>query len=149
MTEEWRPIRDFPKYQVSNLGRIKGPLKILTPITGSFGYQQVNLYRNKAGQTNQIHILVLEAFVSEKPEGYEAHHKDGNKNNNRANNLEWVTRQEHLTKHSNNILTIEQVQEIRQRYAAGGVTQIELAREFGYSQVAMHQIIQNKRRKEK
>ena len=48
----------------------------------------------------QLHVLVLSSFV-EKPdiEGIEVNHKDGNKRNNRLDNLEWMTRAGNI-KHS-------------------------------------------------
>lgn len=45
--------------------------------------------------TIRVHQAVLKAFVGECPDGYEIHHKDGNKQNNRLDNLEYITPKEH------------------------------------------------------
>ena len=105
MEEVWKPIKDFPLYEVSNLGRVKshamGWTKILkSGLRGSgSGYPFVNLYKNSAGYMKSIHVLVLEAFVGPRPLGYEANHKDGDKENNNLSNLEWLTSSDN-TKHS-------------------------------------------------
>lgn len=50
-----------------------------------------------------IHILVLETFVGERPEGFTANHKDGNRYNNSLANLEWVSHSENV-RHSRDTL---------------------------------------------
>ncbi len=63
----------------------------LNPGIGSRGYVQVGL-RNKAGTyIKLLHRLVLETFVGPCPEGMQACHNDGNKTNNRLENLRWDT----------------------------------------------------------
>lgn len=53
--------------------------------------------QGKIGQfTKNIHILVLEAFIEPRPNNLVANHKDGIKENNSINNLEWVTYSENL-----------------------------------------------------
>lgn len=42
--------------------------------------------------TRRVHVLVAEAFLPPRPKGQEPNHKDGDKRNNAATNLEWVTR---------------------------------------------------------
>lgn len=55
------------------------------------GYHHVTLRRDNKGHTSRVHLLVAEAFLGTKPPGYVIHHKDGNKINNCAGNLEFVT----------------------------------------------------------
>lgn len=98
--ENWRPIKDFPGYLVSNLGRVKslgrnykygahGDMILAT--NDRRGYRGVVLYRNGERHCKAIHRLVAEAFI---PNPYNwpcVNHKDENRTNNNANNLEWCT----------------------------------------------------------
>jgi hypothetical protein len=53
------------------------------------GYERVCLFKNGTGTHYLVHRLVAEAFIPN-PIGYECvNHKDGNKLNNDASNLEW------------------------------------------------------------
>jgi hypothetical protein len=91
-----------------------------------------------------IHRLVLEAFVGPCPNGFEACHNDGDRQNNRLENLRWDTRsgnhsdkEQHGTmlrgaRHPNAKITWEIVSEIRRR-SLNGESLLRLAREFGIS----------------
>ena len=95
--EEWKEIPGYEgKYYVSSFGNvkviykwIKDNEKILSPMLNKDGYYQVNLSLRKKVRHHRIHRLVAEAFV-ENPNGYPmVNHKDENKLNNHADNLEW------------------------------------------------------------
>ncbi len=93
--ENWRAIHGFPRYEVSDLGRIKShcgrrSIRILRPVIRN-GYGYVKLTR---GHDLPIHRLVLEAFVGPCPEGMECRHLDGCRSNNCLGNLAWGTRSE-------------------------------------------------------
>lgn len=69
-----------------------GRTSVLVGGLDKVGYKLVTLSKNGKGKTYRIHKLVAEAFVSN-PHGYtEINHKDENKLNNNADNLEWCTR---------------------------------------------------------
>ena len=96
MTEEiWKDVLGYGGfYQVSNLGRVRsskwGYWKILKPIKLSTGYLKVGLYNGKACQ-EYVHRLVAQAFLPN-PNGYlYVNHKDEDRENNLASNLEWCT----------------------------------------------------------
>lgn len=93
-TETWKPINGFPKYQVSNQGRIKNieSGRIFTGTRDAFGYVHVRLINPQGTYTlRKVHRLVAEAFLPN-PEGKPIiDHKDGNKTNNTLENLRWVT----------------------------------------------------------
>ena len=92
---EWKTIQEFPDYSVSNEGVIK------VAQTGEIRkqYNQGNylfvLLKNE--QTRKcvqryVHRIVAQAFHPNDTPNLEVNHIDGNKTNNNANNLEWVTR---------------------------------------------------------
>lgn len=69
-----------------------------TTITKKNRYVKVHL-----DKFYSVHLLVLENFVGERPEGYTANHKDGNRYNNSLSNLEWVPHSENV-RHSRRTL---------------------------------------------
>lgn len=105
--EQWRDIPGWEEtYQVSNRGRIRGkdidrldkngrPWRKKGTIHGQHvkpnGYVYVNLKSKPRKQRRYVHQLVLEAFVGPRPEGAEACHDNGDREDNRLENLRWDT----------------------------------------------------------
>ena len=58
------------------------------------GYEQVSLCKNGITVRRSVHDLVAAAFLGPKPKGFEVNHINGNRSDNRACNLEYVTRKE-------------------------------------------------------
>lgn len=101
MIEIWKPVKGFENYEVSNLGQVKSlnynrtkGTKILKPGMDTNGYLQVHLSKNGKHYAKSIHRLVAEAFIPNIDNKPEVNHIDGNKQNNKVENLEWVTRRE-------------------------------------------------------
>jgi hypothetical protein len=108
MPEEWIVVASNDNYAVSSLGNVKrikprsdgrpGGLrigKVLKPGRDGGGYQQVSLWRDGVATTVHIHSLVAEAFIGPRPSsGHDVNHINGVKPDNRASNLEYVTRSE-------------------------------------------------------
>jgi hypothetical protein len=94
--EEWRPVDGFDgRYQVSDLGRVRSCAKtadwvLLRQIKKRTGYMCVNLYHGGKMKTMLVHRLVAHAFIGH-PADMQVNHKDENKENNRLDNLEYVT----------------------------------------------------------
>lgn len=115
MKEEWKDIKGYEGYyQVSNLGNIKSFIyfngheyiyreRILKPQNNR--YLTVRLAKNKKVKQYTIHRLVAEYFISNEDKKPYVNHKDGNKYNNRVDNLEWCTAKEN-TQHAykNNLI---------------------------------------------
>lgn len=134
--------------------------RILSNHADPKGYVKVKISKNVSTFTAKLHRLVAVAFL-ENPLGLrDVNHIDGIKANNRVENLEWCT-------HSYNILhafatglkraaplrgeksrfaklTTDQVLKIRALYAAGGITQDQLAFQFGVTQTAIGCIVRRK-----
>lgn len=97
MEEIWKDIPGYEGlYQASNLGRIKSLLfnkeKILKAWVQNTGYLTVSLNNKKFS----LHRLIAKTFI-ENPNNYPIiNHKDGNKLNNKVENLEWCTYKHNL-----------------------------------------------------
>lgn len=96
MKEKWKKIKNYDEYYVSNLGNVKSlknnQEKILKCSLSSSGYLQVVLCKNGITKNHFIHRLVANEFIKNKNNYGEINHKDENKLNNNANNLEWCDR---------------------------------------------------------
>lgn len=100
--EEWRPIKGYKNYMVSNLGRIKRLTHIshnrllseliFAPRKIKGGYIIVRLINNDIWKDFYVHRLVAEAFCNNPYNFNEVNHIDEDKTNNRADNLEWCNR---------------------------------------------------------
>ena len=142
--EVWKKIEGYEKYFISNYGRVKAVDKKYKGehIHGlrltQDGYSKVALRQNEKSKEYRMHRLVATHFI-ENPHGYETvNHKDGNKLNNKCENLEWMNRSQQL-KHaydlglkkpakgelnSNAVLTNSQALKIRNEY-------VKFSKEFG------------------
>ena len=131
MTEEWKKIEGFPRYSVSNLGRVKNNETgyILKPFKiGNKGnqYSAVDFYPKKSVR---VHRLVALHFVENPDNKPEVNHKDGDHFNNKASNLEWVTGSENCW-HAYNILNKKRLAGAENPHAAK-VVRVEDGKIFG------------------
>lgn len=102
MREEWKWIKGYEGlYQISNHGRLKsflgnkdGNIRSVKNSKGWYLTTQI-FDKNKIRKTVRIHRLVAETFIGDIPEGYEIHHKDGNRQNNFVGNLEIIESKQH------------------------------------------------------
>ena len=98
--EIWKDITGYEGYyMVSNLGNVKslnynhtGTEGILKAKKTSKGYLKVHLYKDGKAKDYFVHRLVATAFCENQMGYNEVNHKDENKANNCADNLEWCSR---------------------------------------------------------
>lgn len=162
MNEEWKDIPEFSNYQISNLGFIRNKKtgRILKSATNGSGYLGCSLSNKGKKSTKKIHRLVAEMFLTKTEDNQEVNHIDGNKLNNRLDNLEWVSKSANIKhaydkdlispskgeKHYKSFLTQEDIDWIRTNYIPRdkefGST--ALAIRFNISQSAISNIIHRK-----
>ncbi|WP_368900682.1 NUMOD4 domain-containing protein [Oceanobacillus oncorhynchi] len=98
--EIWKDINEFPGYQVSNLGRVRTMMRqsdnkpiVLSQKLSKHGYPRVRLSISNKRKPVTVHKLVATAFL-QKPSYAECiNHLNGDKTDNRVENLEWTTYQ--------------------------------------------------------
>ena len=105
--EEWKAIKDFDGYEVSNYGRVRTHNKITYSKLHGERHWQDRILKQKLGAQNEyrialwrdgceyyflVHRLVACAFLGEpENEKMTVNHKDGNRQNNHIDNLEWLS----------------------------------------------------------
>lgn len=98
MERIWKDIEGYEgKYRVSNLGEVQSvhyhrtnEARLLTPKKNAAGYLIVGLWKDKHKKFYPVHRLVASAFLG-KYEDMQVNHIDLVKDNNRVDNLEWVS----------------------------------------------------------
>jgi hypothetical protein len=156
IVEQWKPVLGYEGlYEVSDQGRVRSLRsgKLMRQSVANTGYMQLNLSGNDGPQLKHAHRLVLEAFVGPCPNGMEGCHANGNRQDNRLNNLRWDTRKGNMadaTKHGttnrgvrcpNSKLTEQEVFEIRE--APG--SQQSIANKYGISREHVRDIKNRKK----
>lgn len=120
MEEIWKDAKGYEElYQVSNLGRIKSFSRkgkteyILKPYLNKKNkYLYIHLSKKGITKLIRMHKLVAEAFIPNPLNKPYINHKDGNKQNNNINNLEWVTQKENII-HARDILKVDYSKNIK------------------------------------
>lgn len=93
--ETWLPVAGYEgAYEVSNLGAVRrvGGRTLRHSLRGKGLYPSVNLSLNGRARCRFVHLLVLQAFVGERPSPeMQGRHLNGNKFDARLANLQWGT----------------------------------------------------------
>jgi hypothetical protein len=170
----WRPVVGYEgRYEVSDVGALRSLSRLVRVRHGTrmvvgrelvaglmnAGYLVCALQADNVSAMRLVHRVVAAAFIGPCPPGHEVNHKNGVKTDNRAVNLEYVTRVEnlrHAKRHGllNNDgernpmakLTAAEVHAIRAAYCRGerGCGYKALGLRFGVSPKAVQAIIRRK-----
>lgn len=144
-------------YTISNKGVIRSLYtgKIIKQYLNRYGYYQVRLYKNNKPRNCTVHRLVAETFIPNIHNAESVNHIDGNKTNNKVENLEWCSSGENFRKayhagliakgnlNGNSIFNEEQVRFIRDAYKSG-YSERRLARVFNTTHDVIDDIISRK-----
>lgn len=91
----WKPIRGYESYKVSDAGEIMNSRgRLLKSNADGKGYLSVSLCAGGVEKKRMVHRLVAVAFLPNPDSKATVNHKNGNKTDNRAVNLEWATQSE-------------------------------------------------------
>jgi hypothetical protein len=146
------------RYFVSSMGRVRSLVTgiILKPFNRK-EYLSVDFKVHGVVKYLTVHKLVATAFLGPCPEGMQVNHKDMNKHNNCASNLEYITPVENI-RHAwkngtfdrkgvrcpSHKLTDSDVISIRDRFNKGASTRKLLAEQFGVSRSNIDYIVKGK-----
>lgn len=159
--EVWKEIPNTNgRYKVSSHGRVWQDItrirnrsitrhpEIMHQFRNRKGYPCVNVTYISGQVTHAVHALVAAAFIGPCPEGLQCNHKDGDKTNNHASNLEYVTLIDNIRHAEANglrgikahRLTDNQVKDIFSLWQMG-LTQRQIAANFGVSQRTVWEVL--------
>lgn len=158
---EMEEVAGFPGYFITRDGRMfsekRGCIKELVQFDTCAGYKKANMYLNGKRKQVETHRLVAIAFIPNTFGAPQVNHIDSVRNNNRVENLEWVTASENMqhmvksgrapsfkgSRHGQAKIAEVDVLAIRARYAAGEKG-IFLAAEYGLSRGSISHLINKK-----
>ena len=110
--EHVKQIPEYPLYYASNFGRIFSSKtgKCLKLQNNGSGYLKINLYKDGIKKGLFVHRLVMSAFCGQSD--LVVNHIDGNKQNNRLDNLEYATQSDNIRKRAKRKLNDADYREI-------------------------------------
>lgn len=157
--EEWRPIPGYPSYLASSYGRImrigpNGGSRVGSILSGVLnkdrGYVYVTLAENGNNSSRSVHRVIALAFFGPCPDGLQVNHKNGNKTDNRPDNLEYVTASENQQHAWDSglrgpspfsVLSPEDIPVVLDAYENQGRSAVDISGDYGVHEETIRRII--------
>lgn len=169
--EEWRDIRGYEGlYQVSNYGRVRSLDRIVKGVRNgkevawhrkgeilnqTKNENEYNIVSISKNNNKRVHVLVAEAFIPN-PHGYTVvHHKNHNTQDNKVENLVWMSKEEHDALHQRDRAKaakktcskrVDQIDKISGEVLRQWESVKEVKRELGYSNGIISECCNGKRK---
>jgi hypothetical protein len=161
LSEIWKPVPNYEGiYEISNYGNfavLKKDGRVLRKLNSATHYLSVSCKSLNGGiqKSLYIHRLVALVFIGKRPDGMVIRHLDGNRYNNRSDNLSYGTVQQNhedvvkhgTQRHENNgraLLTERCVKAIKHLHNEKLVRSSDLARAFDVSDSAICSILKGR-----
>lgn len=166
MKEKWKPIPGYKRfYSISSFGRIRKDKKynnrpkngIVQSRIKKDGYRQISLYKNFTPKTFKLSRLMALTFIGKPKKGEQVNHKDGNKSNDKLDNLEYTTARGNMLhaiklglkkiRYGSDVskkLNERDVKKIRHLYFINKKSQTEISKIFNIAQTTVHHIVKRK-----
>lgn len=168
--EQWKDIKEFPGYKVSNLGRVascfkrtyakgkdgfaKGTIwvptnkiqRILAPISETDGKYKVILRKDMRNHHIKIATIVLDTFIQKKERGgRRVVFKDGDVSNVSVDNLSWYVPKFPIhVSQKPSVAILARADKVRYEYKISGKNQSDIAKELDVSYSLVSRIVNNK-----
>lgn len=163
--ENWEWVEGYEgHYKVSDQGRVfsvKSDKFMGVNRVTKDGYNYIALSKNNKAKEFRMHRLVATHFIPNPENKETVNHIDGDKLNNRVDNLEWSTRHENMQhayklglkkmhrghEHASSKLTPEQIKEIRATYKPykRGYSALALGKKYGVHNSTILRVVENER----
>lgn len=143
----WKQIEGYEKYSVSDTGLVKNTKsgRFLTYAKDKDGYLYVSFPENGKVKKVRLHRLVATTFIPNPENKATVDHINGNKEDNRVSNLQWLSYKENLNKywelHRKPVICVE--------YGIVYESSYQAATELGLSQSHITEVCRKKRKHEK
>ncbi len=130
MNDEWKTIPEFPDYQANAAGQIRHAAKgnMLTPKANKGGYPLVSLMNKGRKVSRYVHDIIGQLFVPGYKKGLTVNHKNRDRLNNAATNLEFTKGEDN---YGHGRLTKERLQQIRSLYTKKKMMPVRIASALG------------------
>jgi len=98
MSTRWKAIKDAPGFLVSEYGDVRRAFSdtVRTLQTSINGYKFFAIHVDGKMKNIYVHSTVAKLFCKGRRKGRQVNHIDGDKTNNRADNLQWVTAKDNM-----------------------------------------------------
>lgn len=144
---KWKQIEGYEKYSVSDTGLVKNTEsgRLLTCAKDKDGYLYVSFPKNGKVKKVRLHRLVATTFIPNPENKETVDHINGDKEDNRVGNLQWLSNKENLNKywelHRKPVICVE--------YGIIYKSSYQAAAELGVSPTHIREVCNKKRRTEK